>query len=90
MTYTLKTFVHNAKEGFIEFGYGYVVLSILVLYWIYSTEWIYTQSVELGSTPMQIIIVTGCYAMLVTTAVLIIYYNTKDSVVDWLKEKAKS
>ena len=89
MTYTLKTFFRNAKNGFIEEIYGYTIFSLLCLYWVYSTERILEQSIKLGSTPFEMIMVTGCYAIIVTSALLAIYFNTRDDVVNWLKNGTK-
>ena len=89
MTYTLKTFFRNAKNGFIERIYGYTIFSLLCLYWVYSTERILNQSIKLGSTPFEMIMVTGCYAIIVTSALLVIYFNTRDDVFNWLKNKVE-
>ena len=85
MTYTPKTFCRAAKNTFIKGIYGYTIFSLLCLYWVYSTERILNQSIKLGSTPFEMIMVTGCYAIIVTSALLVIYFNTKDDVVDWIK-----
>ena len=86
MSYTIKTFLHNAKICFIEEIYDYVIFGLLVVYWLYSPNFIYNKSVELQQTPFEMVIVAGTLAMLTTSSLLVIYYNTRTGVIKRLKE----
>ena len=87
MTYTLKTFFNNVdiKEGIIERIYSYSIFSIVFLYWVYSPQLLYNRFVELEFTTMQMLSVCTCYSMLLTSSLLVIYFNTRDGVIDWLR-----
>jgi hypothetical protein len=75
------------KRLFIENVYPYSIFSSLTLYWIYSTEWIYNQSIELQITPWELVMVTGFYAIIVTSSLLVVYYSTKDDFMNWLESE---
>ena len=92
MTYTLKTFFDNVdiKRGIIERIYSYSIFSIVFLYWVYSPQLLYDRFTELEFTPTQMLSVCTCYSMLLTSSLLVIYFNTRDNVVGWLRGKIDS
>lgn len=91
MAYTLKTFFDNAdiKGGIIERIYSYSIFCVIFLYWVYSPQILYDRFVVLEFTPIEMLSGCACYSMLLTSSLCVIYFNTRDSITNWLKGKIK-
>jgi len=89
MTCTIQTSFKNVdiEKGIIERIYSYSIFSILVLYWVFSPQLYYNRCITLEFTPIEMITVSVCYSILITSTLLVIYYNTKNDVTTWITKK---